>query len=293
LRLRRTIFGVLTALALGGGASATAAGGSGCAATPAHPKRGVASAVLLAHDPRALRCLGAAWAYDWSANPPPAEGGRSATRGHWTPEWVPMLWGAGSVTPSTISTLSAARRVGAARYLLGFNEPDQRAQADLTPERAAALWPQLQRTGLILGSPAPAVPDDGWLARFLAITRARHLRVDFIALHFYQDFTSPQAVRSLRAQLIHLHREFRKPLWITEIGALDTRAWGEGMAAAPSSARAAAYVRRLFAMLDGLPFVRRYAWFTDRCAPASGCYGSLLTAGARRTAVGAAFLGAP
>jgi hypothetical protein len=78
------------------------------------------------------------------------------------------------------------------------------SQSNMTPGQAADLWPQLERTGLILGSPAPAVPTDGWLSRFMALVRRRHLRVDFIALHYYQDFTNPQAVAALRRQV---HRQ--------------------------------------------------------------------------------------
>src|SRR5947209_3037605 len=137
-----------------------------------HPKRGVASARYLSARPALLSALGAAWAYDWSANPPAHTGG---------PPWVPMMWGSGSVTPSVISSLQAARRSRRAHELLGFNEPDSYSQSNLSPARAAGLWPQLERTGLRLGSPAPAEATDGWLASFMALARRRHLRVDFIA----------------------------------------------------------------------------------------------------------------
>ena len=47
------------------------------------------------------------------------------------------------------------------KHLLGFNEPDNKAQANMTVDRAIQLWPKLQATGLRLGSPAttgPAAP---------------------------------------------------------------------------------------------------------------------------------------
>jgi Glycosyl hydrolase catalytic core len=237
------------------------------AAAPRSPKRGVASAHYLSTDARALAPLHAAWAYDWSWRAPLAVPGL---------EWVPMIWGPGSITPASIAALTAQRRSGRAGYLLGFNEPDSGSQANISPQRAAELWPRLEATGLSLGSPAPAVPDDGWLARFMAIARARRLRVDFIALHFYQDFTDPHAVDELRAELSSIHRRYGKPLWITEIGALDIRAWGEHMDHAPTPALASAYLRRLLPMLDGLSFVERYAWFTDLCSPEHGCPASAL-----------------
>jgi hypothetical protein len=253
-------------------------------AAAVHPKRGIASSRFLGRDPRVLGRLHASWAYDWSSMPPPGRRG---------PQWVPMLWGAGSVTRGTLASLHAAHNSGRARDLLGFNEPDSAGQANMTPDRAAALWPRLVRTGLRLGSPAPAVPGDGWLDRFMALTRARHLRVDFIALHFYQDFTNPNAVRDLRRQLADIHRRYGKPIWITEIGALDIRRWGEPMLRTPTVTRATSYMRKLFGVLDALPYVTRYAWFTDTCSGDDCRYSALLTAAGRPTAVGSAFLDAP
>ena len=247
-------------------------------AARAGTKRGVASAKFLSHDPSVLAGAHVAWAYDWSWEAPRPVGGL---------EWVPMIWGAGSVTARSIGSLSADRRAGRAHYLLGFNEPDSGGQANMSPAQAAALWPRLQSTGLILGSPAPAVPGDGWLDRFMAIARARGLRVDFIALHYYQDFTNPQAVDQLRSQLVAIHRRFGKPIWITEIGALDIRSWGGHMQSRPSGALAGSYMRRLLPMLDGLSFVQRYAWFTDFCSSAPGCpYSALFDRGGALTQEG-------
>jgi Glycosyl hydrolase catalytic core len=197
--------------------------------TLAHPQRGVASSRYLVSNPGKLAQLGATWAYDWSARLPPRTDGL---------DWVPMVWGAASVTHASLAALTADRRSGRARCLLGFNEPDSGAQSNLSPEQAAPLWPSLEKTGLSLGSPAPQVPTDGWLARFMSLARSRHLRVDFIALHYYQDFTNPDAVAQLRAQLITLHRQFNRPIWITEIGAIDLRSWGEPMLHAPTHAHA-------------------------------------------------------
>ena len=241
-------------------------------------KRGVASARFLSSDPLVLARVHPAWAYDWSWEAPPRVAGI---------EWVPMIWGPGSVTATSIRALTADRRSGRARFLLGFNEPDSGGQANITPEQAATLWPRLESTGLRLGSPAPAVPDDGWLARFMSIARAQRLRVDFVALHFYQDFTDPHAVGRLRAELTSVHRRFGKPIWITEIGALDIRTFGGHMDSPPSGALASAYLHRLLPMLDGLSFVQRYAWFTDYCGRPPGCpYSALFDRAGALTARG-------
>jgi len=252
--------------------------GLACGATDAHAggayaraattgKLGVASARYLSSDPERLSAIGASWAYNWSATAPATNSSLA---------WVPMIWGSGSITPAVLAALRRAQRSGTAHYLLGFNEPDSGSQSNLTPTQAAALWPQLESTGLILGSPAPAVPTDGWLAKFMKLAQQQHLRVNFIALHYYQDFTNPHAVSKLRTQLIEIHNKYRRPIWITEIGALNIRSWGEPMLHAASSSRAVSYMQKLFAMLNALPFIQRYAWFTDNCWNDVACRDSSL-----------------
>lgn len=244
-------------------------------------KAGVASAVYLDSDPQKLVALHASWAYDWSARVPESSPGI---------RWVPMIWGKRSLTPQTIENLTLAREDGSTRYLLGFNEPDNRTQANMTPAQAAALWPQLERTGLLLGSPAPATPTDGWLPRFMALAQQRGLTVNFIALHYYLDFTNPKSVTAMRAQLTQIHDRYQLPIWITELGTLDIRAWGQRMLHRGSVRRARIFMRSVFRMLNGLPFVKRYAWYTDSCASQSGCrFSSLFTTSGALTPEGREF----
>jgi hypothetical protein len=248
--------------------------------THAHgnPKHGVGSEWYLWFDPAGLKRVAATWAYDWSWKLPTRVPGL---------EWVPMVWGARAVTPSIITSLRHDRRIHRARYLLGFNEPDLHWEANLTPARAAALWPKLQKTGLILGSPAPATWSDGWLSRFMALVRARHLRVDFLALHFYTDWTDAGAVAKLRRALLLIHRRWHRPLWITELGTPNKAVWGKKMSHPATTARAVRYMRQVVAMLDGLPFVQRYAWFTDKCWTSRSCIPTaLFTVHGRLTALG-------
>lgn len=176
-----------------------------------------------------------------------------------------MVWGPTSATPTVFRTLAAGKAGGAYTTLLGFNEPDHASQANMTPQQAIGLWPQLEQTGLRLGSPAPAVAEDGWLKAFMTLAEQHHYRVDFIALHFYVDYTDAAAIARMQATLTRIHNEFGKPIWITELGALDTRPWGEAMTSEPTEARAVDYLAKTTRMLDSLPFVQRYAWFTDNC----------------------------
>ena len=273
---------IVAALAAVPAPTATApAAAAAAAAAAANSKAGVASSRYLYHNPQKLVALGASWAYDWSPRLEPVDLGI---------QWVPMVWSAHYLTPEIITQLQIAKADRGVRYLLGFNEPDNRSQAHMTPEQAANLWPRLERTGLILGSPAPDTPTDGWLARFMHLAHRRHLRVNFIALHYYLDFTNPASLPAMQAQLIHVHDTYHLPIWITELGALDIRRWGRPMLHAPSQLLAQTYMRHVFRMLNRLKFVRRYAWFTDSCAGQPGCrYSSLFTARGALTPEGREF----
>ena len=271
--------GAVSAAAIPTAGSPAAA--AAAAAAAANGKAGIASALYLDSDPAKLIGLNASWAYDWSAKVPTSDPGI---------QWVPMVWSQTYVTAPIIQALKQAHDDGSARYLLGFNEPDNRGQANMSPRRAAELWPQLEQTGLILGSPAPETPTDGWLGRFMALARARGLRVNFIALHYYMDFTNPASVAAMRAQLIQVHRAYHLPIWITELGALDIRRWGQKMLHDGSVRRAQIYMREVFRMLNRLPFIERYAWYTDSCASQSGCrYSSLFSTSGAVTAEGREF----
>ncbi|MEU4833543.1 sigma-70 family RNA polymerase sigma factor [Streptosporangium sp. NPDC023615] len=211
----------------------------------------------------ALAASGAGWYYNWSTRP---EGVGGAARG----EFVPMIWGPGSVTPGN---LAQARKAGP--YLLAFNEPDLPAQANMTVEEALSLWPKLMSAGRVLGSPSVAFGADtpgGWLDRFMSGAAERGYRVDFVALHWYgADFRTEAAVGQLRSYLQAVYERYRKPIWLTEYALID---FSNGTRYA-DDARQAAFVTASTRMLATLPYVRRYAWFglpSSETEPGSGLF---------------------
>ncbi|MEV4758240.1 sigma-70 family RNA polymerase sigma factor [Micromonospora sp. NPDC049559] len=225
---------------------------------------------------QALAASKASWYYTWS----PQHSGITTPKGV---GFVPMIWGAKDVNATS---LGQAKNAG--RYLLGFNEPDMGGQANLSVEQALDLWPQLQATGSILGSPAVAFGGDtpgGWLDRFMSGARARNLRVDFIALHWYGgDFVTANAVRQLKSYLQAVHDRYHLPIWLTEYALID---FSGGGARFPSQQQQAAFVTASARMLGDLSYVQRYAWFglpaTDK--DRSGLFRS----GTEATEVGRAF----
>jgi hypothetical protein len=228
----------------------------------------------------ALARSGATWYLDWSTSP---DGITAPADVH----FVPMIWGADYVTAKD---LSEAEHYGP--YLLTFNEPDMRGQADMTVAKALALWPKLQATGLQLASPAvayDAATPGGWLDQFMQGAAAKHYRVNFIALHWYgSDFKTSDAVAQLRSYLVAVHKQYpTKPIWLTEYSLIN---FGNGPKY-PSGAQQAAFVSASISMLDGLPYLARFAWFA---LPTAGAQSTGLYApGAVATAAGRVFSKAP
>lgn len=198
----------------------------------------------------ALADVRAGWYHTWASN----------TQGITAPagvEFVPMIWGPGSVTDAE---LNQAKALGTT--LLGFNEPDMAGQANMTVERALDLWPRLQATGMRLGAPAVAFGGDqpgGWLDRFMSGAAARGYRVDFIPLHWYGSDFSSAATGHLRGYLQAVHDRYRKPVWLTEYALID---FTGSVPRYPSQAEQSDFIRNSTAMLQSLSFVERYSWFT-------------------------------
>lgn len=194
--------------------------------------------------------LATGWGYDWNID-------RNSTA-DW--EYVPIRqtrWWPG---------LDQDWRSRGATHLLGFNEPDRPDQANMSVADALSAWPELMSTGLRLG--APAVSDGGlaWLYDFTDRADAAGLRVDFVPVHYYRCFGNPAdaagTANQFRAFLQEVHTRVRRPLWITE--------WNNGAnwttCADPTAAQQAAAIAAIVSMLDGLPFVERYAiynWVED------------------------------
>ncbi|MGF7237356.1 MAG: glycosyl hydrolase, partial [Frankia sp.] len=253
------------------------------AATATRPavsaRKGVSARTFSGAD-QALAASGAGWYYTWSTT----HAGLTTPAGV---QFVPMIWGAASVTDDA---LAQARANGP--DLLTFNEPDRSDQANLTPTQALNLWPQLMASGMTLGSPSVssgATDPSGWLGRFMSGAAARGYRVDFITLHWYaSDFSSAASTARLRGYIQAVYNRYHRPIWLTEYALIN---FAGGASHYPSDAQQAAFITASTQMLDGLPYLARYAWFTlpaKDTGPSTGLYHS----GARPTAAGRAFAAA-
>jgi hypothetical protein len=144
--------------------------------------------------------------------------------------------------------------------LLGLNEPDIAAQANIAAAEAAALWrahvlplkalfPQLR-----LGSPAVSNAPAGlqWLEDFFAaLGGVAASGVDFVALHYY----SPDE-QHFEEYVAGAFKRFGKPLWVTEFACTEFNPTSPA-----TEAQVLAFMSAALKFLEGAHYVERYAWF--------------------------------
>ena len=100
-----------------------------------------------------------------------------------------MLWGDRQISQWEGSINQTIKNLGVT-HVLGFNEPEYPAQANMTPAHGASVWKAeiepLRSQGVRLGSPAPTSDPAGkqWLLSWLSACDGG-CTVDFIALHWY------------------------------------------------------------------------------------------------------------
>jgi hypothetical protein len=189
------------------------------------------------------------WYYTWGT-PMPSPSPQNC-------EFVSMFWGAANVTSQNIAAVQQLAAQGSVKYVLGFNEPDQSGQSNMTVSQALALWPQLQSIGLPLGSPAVSWPTVQWFTDFMDSVAAEHLRVDFICVHMYVGTDDVSFVQTLQ----QVYNQYHLPIWVTEFATAD---WNATTQASNmyTAADAMGFMQRLLPQLDSLSYVQRYSWFS-------------------------------
>lgn len=278
-------------VAIGDGTQATAAARS-ASARPSSAKTTPPVATVTPHEQKgvgataglgvnaALAASGASWYYNWGPTP----------SGITTPPgvaFVPMIKNAAYVNATVLHEVKQEGDT-----LLGFNEPDQSGEADMTVQQAIDLWPQLEATGMELGSPAVSYGTNStssWIGQFMLEAQARHYRVDFITVHWYgqEHFSDVNVnVNALHNYLEQTYALWGKPIWITEFALTNFQ---HGSPVYPTEAEQAAFLTAATEMLATLPFVQRYAWYGLSAAGSSKGTTSLFDSAAVPTLVGEAY----
>ena len=249
-------------------------------------KRGVSYGYHSATD-MSTASKGISWWYNWAPQPDAAI---QTSYSGYNVDFTPMAWNASGISGVNYR-VSQDDKV---KYLLGFNEPNFKAQANMTPSQAAAAWPQLQaiadQYNLKLVSPAvnycgDCVSENGtvytnpfkWLDDFF--TACVGCRVDYIALHWYGGGNSMTGY-------IDNARKYGKPIWITEFAN-----WDNGVTAQNQKS----YLAGTTNFLERDPDVFRYSWFIGRTSSGASSYPyiDLYGGDGQMTALGQIYLDVP
>lgn len=204
---------------------------------------------------------GVCWHYNWGITP---NNTVADVEGPGTDmEFVPMIWG-GNFNEEGLRTYLTEHP--GVKYLLGFNEPNFKAQANMTPEVAAEIWPKVEAIAedfnLKLVGPAlnysPDAPYQNpidWYDEFFELYP--DARVDFLALHCYMI-----GADGMMNFINSIAERYGKQIWLTEFCAWD------GLTRTEADARKIQrdeMVRKIEA-LELSPNVYRYSWFMAKGA---------------------------
>jgi len=195
-----------------------------------------------------IKSLNLSWQYCWTPAPPDELPSNV--------EFVPMVFGKKDSINAHIERIKSMKRKEKHRYVLGYNEPDEEKQANLSVEAALAAWPKLMALDLPLVSPGAVHADNDWMEAFMKGVKERGYRVDFIAVHSYGN-GDPTAFLD---KLARIHKLYDRPLWITEFAVAD---WQASSVAenrySPEDVQK--FMKAVLPKLERLDYVYRYAWF--------------------------------
>lgn len=155
------------------------------------------------------------------------------------------------------------------QYLLAFNEPNLKDQANMTPTQAAQYWPDVvalaKELNLKLVSPAmnygtlSGYSDPiKWLDEFFEQPGVSIGDIDVISIHCYMGSASAME------GFVERFRKYSKPVWLTEFCA-----WETGIS---SVNKQIAYMCAALNFLEQSDLVERYAWFIPRASMAVTAY---------------------
>jgi hypothetical protein len=236
----------------GGNGATTTDGGNHASSSDAgtSPFKGVANSPCAAR-----QALGVSWYYNWTQTenePCPNDSGGT---------FVPMVWGH---TGSEQSAMGIANAVSSFvskgdDYVLGFNEPDNGSQSNISVDTAITLLPSFDDPAIRVGTPATQANSSGqaWFKSYMAdVASNASLRADFIAIHWYGwNSGSCDAAASQLESYIKYAEGFSggRPIWLTEWGCLND--------SAPTASGVVDFYQGALAVFARHPRVQRYAWY--------------------------------
>lgn len=165
-------------------------------------------------------------------------------------EYIPMLWG-----PSKMNLWNQRKKhfgKHKPKYILAYNEPDVKGQANMSPKQAAKHFMKhlepYRRKGIKVSSPQ-IVWNTKWMDSFLKELRHRGGDVDFMAIHYYGSWKD---VKRLQKWIKKIRTRYNKNIWLTEYG---VTASSKG-----SAKQIKNFQTRVTNWMDKKKYVKRVAW---------------------------------
>jgi len=215
-------------------------------------KRGVSYGFQLLDDV-ALLAPGTSWFYNWgndiSYNLEVAVSAEDM-------KFFPMTWN-GNFNKDKIRAYK--QKHPECEYILAYNEPNLTDQANMTPQEAAAIFPEVKELAdeLDMKIISPAMnygtlsnyhDPIKWLDEFFELIPLSSF--DGIAIHCYM--AAPSAFKSY----VQMFKKYGKPIWMTEFCAWENNIKNVG--------QQMKYMVDVLNYMEADPDVFRYAWFIPR-----------------------------
>lgn len=202
---------------------------------------------------------GVTWAYTWGPDPAAAFTIMSQSVLD-SVELVPMVFVPSKADDATLEQIKSS----GTEVVLGYNEPD----GVVSLADAVSAWTKItqQLSGLRIGSPAPANVSvhnaDDWFVKFMQQTKANGAKVDFICLHHYAKETDvASALVNFKKKIDEVPTDTDFLFGLPSMRWLIIAVWILLQFKLPDPAIHLKYVKKSAAMLKGLAYVERFAWF--------------------------------
>ena len=200
-------------------------------------KKGVCLAEGAGYGVTQVSELGLGWYYDYGIT----------TNFQSTQEFIPMVF-----------SLKNVNNVSTAKTIIGFNEPDNVNQSNITVADAISNWPIIVNKATRIGSPATAgdpLSTNSWLSSFMM----QKPKVDFITVHWYKGVDPNKFISDITAIIA----AYNLPVWITEY-APQTVAESTSSPDKYTQAQVTAFINTTTSWMNSQVMVERYAWHDSK-----------------------------
>lgn len=162
-------------------------------------------------------------------------------------EFIPMAF-----------SLKSIPTITPAKIIMGFNEPDNANQSNISVGDALNNWPVIVKNATRVGSPATAgnpLNANSWLSNFML----QKPKIDFITIHWYKGVDANKFIADVTAIIA----EYNLPVWVTEF-APQTAAESNSSPTKYSQEQVSAFITTTLTWMNKQPMVERYAWHDSK-----------------------------